>query len=126
MGLIYEELGDQQKALEFFMIAAHLTPRDSPLWKRLALLSREQGQPRQAIYCFTKAIRQAPDDMDAIWDRSIIYGEIKQYKKAIEGFELLKNKVDDIELSKEIARVSIHVIDYQYSVIMKWDKMIRQ
>ncbi len=56
LGLIHEELGDQQKALEFFMIAAHLTPRDSSLWKRLALLSRELGQPKQAIYCFTKGV----------------------------------------------------------------------
>ncbi len=51
------------------------------------------------------AIREDPDDVDAIWDRSIIYSEINQFKKAIEGFELLKNKLHDADVSKEIARV---------------------
>jgi general transcription factor 3C polypeptide 3 (transcription factor C subunit 4) len=40
LGLIYEELGQVEKSLEFFMIAAHLTPKDTSLWKRLAFLSR--------------------------------------------------------------------------------------
>jgi general transcription factor 3C polypeptide 3 (transcription factor C subunit 4) len=56
LGLIYEEMGDLQKSLEFFMIAAHLTPKDGSLWKRLGLMSRDFGKPRQAIYCFTKGI----------------------------------------------------------------------
>ena len=57
LGLIYEELGQVEKSLEFFMIAAHLTPKDNTLWKRLAFLSRDAGKPRQAIYCFTKGIK---------------------------------------------------------------------
>lgn len=36
------------------MIAAHLTPKDISLWKRLAQLSSEQGLVRQAIYCHTQ------------------------------------------------------------------------
>lgn len=37
------------------MIAAHLTPKDISLWKRLATMSTDQGQIRQAIYCFSQA-----------------------------------------------------------------------
>ncbi len=47
-------MGQQGKALEFYMIAAHLTPKDILLWKRLARMSKEQGKYRQAIYCYTK------------------------------------------------------------------------
>ena len=36
------------------MIAAHLTPKDISLWRRLAQLSAELGLVRQAIYCYSQ------------------------------------------------------------------------
>jgi len=45
LGLIYETMNDKKKALEFFMIAAHISPKDAPLWRRLGLMSREVGNP---------------------------------------------------------------------------------
>jgi hypothetical protein len=36
LGLLYDAKGDREKALNFYMIAAHLTPKDIVLWKRLA------------------------------------------------------------------------------------------
>lgn len=44
-----------RKALDFYMVAAHLTPKDLGLWHRLATLSTELGFVRQAIYCLGKA-----------------------------------------------------------------------
>lgn len=38
LGMIYEENNDKKNALEIYMIAAHLTPRDINLWLRLARL----------------------------------------------------------------------------------------
>ena len=35
----------------------------------------------------------------------MIYEEVKQYKKAIEGLQLLTTKVMDVDIYKEIARV---------------------
>ena len=35
LGLVYEALGDKKKALSFYMLAAHLMPKDSSLWKLL-------------------------------------------------------------------------------------------
>lgn len=40
MGLIQEELGNIEKALQLFMVAAHLTPKDGALWKKLAVISK--------------------------------------------------------------------------------------
>lgn len=42
---------------------------------------RNQNAIHQAIYCFSKAIRCDHHDEDAIWDRSILYAEIGEYKK---------------------------------------------
>ncbi len=54
------QVGEPGKALDFYMIAAHLTPKDAGLWHRLATLSNEQGCLRQAIYCLGKARAAAP------------------------------------------------------------------
>lgn len=35
LGLIFKELNDEKKSLNFYMIAAHLNPKDSSLWKNL-------------------------------------------------------------------------------------------
>jgi tetratricopeptide (TPR) repeat protein len=112
LGLIYETMNDKKKALEFFMIAAHISPKDAPLWRRLGLMSREVGNPptraparwrlhyshprhsqgntEQAIYCYSKAIRLDPNDCDAIWDRSVIYAEQGKHDK---GSVVLQRRV---------------------------------
>lgn len=35
LGLVYSSLKDYKKAMNFYMIAALLTPKDSSLWKML-------------------------------------------------------------------------------------------
>ena len=35
LGLVYSAVGDADKALGFYMLAAHLVPKDSSLWKKL-------------------------------------------------------------------------------------------
>ncbi|CAH1771186.1 436_t:CDS:2, partial [Entrophospora sp. SA101] len=77
LGTIQDEIGCLEKALQLYLVAAHLTPHDGALWKRL-----DHSAAHQAIYCFSKAIRCDPNDVDAIWDRSMLYAEIGEYKKA--------------------------------------------
>lgn len=45
------------------------------------ILFRNHNSIHQAIYCFSKAIRCDHNDVDAIWDRSILYSEIGEFKK---------------------------------------------
>lgn len=54
MAMIYEDDEDTDKALQFGLIAAHLNPSDSEEWIRLAEMSLEQDNIRQAILCYTK------------------------------------------------------------------------
>ncbi len=54
LGLLHEASNNPRKALDFYMIAVHLTPRDVSLWRRLAALSTDLGFLRQAIYCLSK------------------------------------------------------------------------
>lgn len=52
--MIYEDNEDVEKALQFGLIAAHLNPSDSDEWVRLAEMSLEQDNIRQAVVCYTK------------------------------------------------------------------------
>ncbi|OVA19138.1 Tetratricopeptide repeat-containing domain [Macleaya cordata] len=88
LGLVYEEIGDKKKAMNFYMLAAHLAPKEHPsLWKRLVSLSIEQGNTGQATYCLSKAIRADPEDMGLRFDRALLYIELGDYQKAAESYD---------------------------------------
>lgn len=52
LGLLYDAKGDRKRALNFYMIAAHLTPKDIVLWKRLASWSMYTILPLQLLHLF--------------------------------------------------------------------------
>ncbi|XP_058200798.1 uncharacterized protein LOC131315640 isoform X2 [Rhododendron vialii] len=86
-GLIYRNIGDKKKAMNFYMLAAHLTPKDSSLWKLLVTWSVEQGNAVQARYCLWKAITADPADMSLRFSRASLYVELGEYQKAAESYE---------------------------------------
>lgn len=43
-----------EKSLQFELIAAHLNPSNTEEWVRLAEMSLEQDNIKQAIFCYTK------------------------------------------------------------------------
>ncbi len=45
-----------EKALQFGLIAAHLNPSDCEEWVKLADMSLEQDNVKQAIICYTKGL----------------------------------------------------------------------
>ena len=49
--------------------------------RRIIVNDRELGNATQAIYCYTKAIKLDADDLDSVWDRSVIYAEQSDTKK---------------------------------------------
>ncbi|KAG0017635.1 transcription factor TFIIIC subunit tfc4 [Podila clonocystis] len=86
MGVIQEELGNTEKALQLYLVAAHITPKDGDLWKKLAQISKDCGYNQQALYCFTKAYAADKTDLDSLWDKSIMQAIMEQYDRAIRGF----------------------------------------
>lgn len=62
LGLISEETGDAEKALNFFIISAYLKARDSDLWLKVAEMSDKRGLKRQADYCYNRACKSNPCD----------------------------------------------------------------
>ncbi|PPS93444.1 Tetratricopeptide repeat containing protein [Cryptosporidium hominis] len=58
LGLIYEqELDDKEKAIGFYLVAAHLVSTDFFLWRRIGQMSAEIQDWNRAIYCYSKCIK---------------------------------------------------------------------
>lgn len=87
LGMLYEEMGDLEKSLQLYLIAAHLWPNDPEEWARLAHMSKELNNPRQAIACYNKAIRCDASNPDYIWARCNLYEQIGEHTKALEGYQ---------------------------------------
>ncbi|CAG8688640.1 2099_t:CDS:10, partial [Acaulospora morrowiae] len=68
------------------------------------------------------AIRCDPNDDDAIWDRSILYGEIGEYKKALDGFKgLLQEMPYDMNIVREITRIQVQINEIPQAIELYLD-----
>ncbi|KAK2168890.1 hypothetical protein LSH36_13g03043 [Paralvinella palmiformis] len=65
LGMIYEERGDDKRAMQYALIAAHLCS-DTQEWLRVADMCNEQGDLEKTIHCYNKAIRCDPKNI-ALW-----------------------------------------------------------
>lgn len=75
IALVFESTGDHKRAVDFYVLAAHLQPKDIQLWKQLAAKSQQLGLFRQAIYCLTKAISFDRQDADLKFQKAMLLAE---------------------------------------------------
>lgn len=116
LGEIFSEKGDKNKCLLAWLTAAHARPKDWELWLMCAKMSLDQYGPDkqsyrdQAIYCYNRAIRANPDNIDAIYDRSLLLKDAGQVTKAAEGFVMLNRLLpNDMSVLKELAGLYIEL-----------------
>lgn len=126
LGLVYEEIGDEKKAMNFYMLAAHLAPKDHPsLWKRLFTLSIKQGNIGQATYCLSKAVKADPEDMNLRFNQATFYVELGDYKKAAESYhqivELCPENVDARMMTAQMYK-ECNQVDQATSVLENYIK----
>ncbi|KAI9357693.1 hypothetical protein DFJ73DRAFT_820836 [Zopfochytrium polystomum] len=108
LGVMYEETGDEVKALQANFVAAHLNPQDSDLWIRLAKTSRERGKINDVLYCLLKATSAKPEDPSPWYEIAMIYIDSKRYKKAMDALQsLLKFNHHFMPAVKELASIYI-------------------
>ncbi|KAM8871437.1 general transcription factor 3C polypeptide 3 [Synchiropus picturatus] len=110
LAMIYEDEEDHEKALQFSLIAAHLNPSDCEEWIRLAELSLEQGNIRQAVVCYTKAIKHDPTNVRYLWERCSLHMRLGEHKQCMDGYRrilsLLPMEEGEhfMQLSKDMAK----------------------
>lgn len=71
LGLIYEERNDISKAIEAYLLAAHMSKHDWGLWKRVGKMASESGELHHAIYCWTRVIGSDSGNDELRWDRAV-------------------------------------------------------
>eukprot|EP00698_Gefionella_okellyi_P021832 TRINITY_DN714_c0_g1_i2.p1 TRINITY_DN714_c0_g1~~TRINITY_DN714_c0_g1_i2.p1 ORF type:complete len:766 (+),score=172.16 TRINITY_DN714_c0_g1_i2:34-2298(+) len=121
LGLIYEGLNDTNKAVQFYIFAAHLS-RDDSLWKRIGQLSLQINDLRQALYCFKRALRINPQDLESMWERSQIFIKMQLPRRAIDSLlMLLSRHPGDSTVRVELAKLylSLHQAPIGIS-ILEW------
>ncbi|XP_039998519.1 general transcription factor 3C polypeptide 3 isoform X2 [Xiphias gladius] len=110
LAMIYEDDEDMDKALQFSLIAAHLNPSDCEEWIRLAEMSLEQDNIRQAIVCYTKAIKYDPTNVRYLWERSSLHMRLGEHKQCMDGYRRILSllPLEDgehfMQLSKDMAK----------------------
>lgn len=110
LAMIYEDQGDMEKALQFGLIAAHLNPSDCEEWVKLADMSLEQDNIKQAIICYSKAIKYDPTNVRFLWERSSLYEQVGEHKQAMDGYRRILNLLPPhdgehfMQLSKDMAK----------------------
>ncbi|XP_071165996.1 general transcription factor 3C polypeptide 3-like [Mytilus edulis] len=100
LAMIYEEIGDVDKSMQFSLIAAYLKPADADAWIRLAEMALEKNDVNQAIKFYTYAIRADPNNTGTMWERCRLFEEIGHHKRALEGYIIVLKHLPEDEAEK--------------------------
>ncbi|XP_053614977.1 general transcription factor 3C polypeptide 3 [Plodia interpunctella] len=83
---IYES--DPEKSLQFSLLAAHLSPSDPNEWLRLAAISKQRGDIKQEMMCYTQAIRADPQNLDNHLKRIEVLDFLEENKYPLSMFNV--------------------------------------
>lgn len=92
LGLVYHAMGDKMKALDFYMLAANLSPRDAFRWELAVPLCIELENYVQAIDCLKKAIAANPEEISLMIALASLHDDLQDYQKAAESYERILRK----------------------------------
>ncbi|XP_066942698.1 general transcription factor 3C polypeptide 3 isoform X2 [Macrobrachium rosenbergii] len=110
LGMIFEEKKMINKSLQFLLIAAFLSP-NAEEWEKLADLSLHQGDIEQAVFCWGRAIKANPQNLDYHWARCNLLEQLGEKLKALKGYTYMLKYLrtdqgkDGLKLAKEIAKI---------------------
>ncbi|XP_068104218.1 general transcription factor 3C polypeptide 3 isoform X2 [Hyperolius riggenbachi] len=124
LAMIYEDQGDMEKSLQFELIAAHLNPSDTEEWVRLAEMSLEQDNIKQAIFCYSKALKYSPTNVRYLWERSSLYEQVGDHKMAMDGYRRILNLLSPsdgerfMQLARDMAKSYYETNDVASAIVI--------
>ncbi|XP_063792998.1 general transcription factor 3C polypeptide 3 isoform X2 [Pseudophryne corroboree] len=124
LAMIYEDQGDMEKSLQFELIAAHLNPSDTEEWVRLAEMSLEQDNIKQAIFCYAKALKYNPTNVRYLWERSSLYEQVGEHKLAMDGYRRILNLLSPadgdrfMQLARDMAKSYYETNDVSSAIVI--------
>ncbi|XP_073498435.1 general transcription factor 3C polypeptide 3 [Phyllobates terribilis] len=124
LAMIYEDQGDMEKSLQFELIAAHLNPSDTEEWVRLAEMSLEQDNIKQAIFCYSKALKYNATNVRYLWERSSLYEQVGDHKMAMDGYRRILNLLSPadgdrfMQLARDMAKIYYETNDVSSAIVI--------
>ncbi|XP_018016314.1 general transcription factor 3C polypeptide 3 [Hyalella azteca] len=118
LAMIYEDQRLQNKSLQFQLMAAFLSPLPDK-WVELAEYYKDQDELEQAVYCYSRAIKQSPATLSYHWSRVELLERLGNQARALRSYTyMLKFLKPDqakggLRLAREIAK--IHFSQQNYS-----------
>ncbi|HOY31083.1 MAG TPA: tetratricopeptide repeat protein [Bacteroidales bacterium] len=85
-GVIYDDLGQSDKALADFSKAIQIEPCYAMAYTNRGLIYGSRGQFDNAIRDFSRALELEPNNSFAVWNRGITYSNLQQWEKAIADY----------------------------------------
>ena len=89
LGMIYQERGEIDKAVELFKMGAHLTRKDVSLWRHVAVTAMDVDDKEQAMTALTQLRKLAPDDVEVASDLAALLEDAGSHHKALPLYETL-------------------------------------
>ncbi|CAL8094799.1 unnamed protein product [Orchesella dallaii] len=124
LAMIYENQGNRQKSLQFYLICALLDPKRFDDWPRLAEMSVEEDNTQQAIMCLNKAVSVEPGNVKLHLRRCQLLKDSGDHKAALKGYQKVYQISMDgkihMDVAKEIAHLYFQMdeIDKAYEILI--------
>lgn len=85
---IYEN--DAEKALQFSLLAAHLSPPDAHEWLRLAAISKQKKDVKQEMICYSQAVKAEPQNLDLHLKRIELLTYLEEIKYPVNALNVTR------------------------------------
>lgn len=105
LSIIYQELGDAKKSLNYSLIHLHLSGGDNESWRVLGDQAVSLKLFNEAIYCYTKAIKRNKNDLNACWKRSLLFYEHRHFKRLTDSYAFILSR---LPFQPFITRLLVH------------------
>ena len=86
MGIIFNALGDQQRARQFYLKVIELDPNNGDAYFNLGYLSESQGELSDAVNYYEKAVEVAPKNAENYYNLGNVYASLGQNGEAIASY----------------------------------------
>ncbi|GAO48244.1 TPR-like protein [Saitoella complicata NRRL Y-17804] len=138
LGTIYMDTGRPKEALDIWFLGAHHQSRNNEGWVTCAKLATQFAEEeteertetqrdhyrKQAAYCYSRILSNKTGDVDALWERSILFRQLGKTQAAITGFKRLLDLLPyDMSISRELARIYSEDGNYIETIKLYGDSM---
>ena len=102
LGQCYNGLGDIEDAIDYFNLAIKYNDQEADIYNELGVAYYNIGEIEKAIETFTQGIESAQEDYKIIFNRSLMYSALEDYKNALVDAEMALELNSDESINAQV------------------------